>query len=487
MPNKIQTLCAACCAALLLTPIRSTLIAQTQPEQNLVRAPQMSDKPFTIPSLGLTLRLPQDAILDMSPPNLGATGIGIWPQDESEGWRIMVFSSITSDRAQNPKTVLDALISSYESLYPLNDPNHKARPGTKPLTLVRTIQRENNLVVGSSNLPTSRAYVDIPAIEEEPARGYTVFQTDRGQFVVFQLQAPQKSFASARVTYETLITLAEFRDPTELNAERGAPLLAGAAFLDSLNKADYDEAAKERTTFFRLYAPASSSASSSAKEIAWQRVHITMGQLGDLNPDRDKTTWGQSEREFGYLVSIDARAKIDDKTLDTQGRFFLSRDKSTERWSVRTEAIQDNRVLDHQTQTVVRNDKRLTIRTENPGSQPSTADYRIPDKGYISRVEAYLLPSLISAKNIPGAFAFYNYDPQFNKLTLRRETFTPRDGGKGWLQTTRLTEDAASHETILDARGNILRQTLPTGVVMEPADRDQLLSLWREENLPTSR
>ncbi len=476
------------CYALLLTGLLSTsLSAQNQPDTQpkYIRAPQMSDKPFTIPSLGLTLRIPADAILDMAPPTAGATGARIWPQDESEGWHITVFSSITSDRSQNANTALDALISSFEALYPVNleraRPNPNAKMGQNPATLVRLIRRDDNLLVGSARHHAARAYLDVPNVKSGVARGYTVFQTGRGQFVIFQLQAPQDSFAAARLTYETIITLAHFRDPVEINAERATPLLAGASFLEMLTKKDYDQAAEDRTVFYRLYAP------STSEEIAWQRVQIKLGQLGDLNPNRPKTSWSQPEREFGYLVTVDARALVKDKTLDTKGLFFLSRDRKTERWSLKTEVIDGKRVLDSQTQTLVRDDKHLTIRTESPGSSPSTVDYRVPDKGYISRVEVYLLPSLVAKMNVPVSFAFYNFDPQLNKLTLRRETFSSRNSGKGWLQTTKLTEDATTHETIRDANGRLLRQTLASGVVMEPTNRNQLLALWRDSTLPSSR
>lgn len=476
-------------------PARSNPAASTPPPSR--PAPALVEQPMLIPSLGMSLRLPEDALVDVSSLVGTRTTLTIWSQLENENWNLTLFNSISADHTLTTDSVIQKLVADTQRLFPAVDARDVRDPRRDPFdpknqrySLVRIIEHQQNLLIGPNHHPAQRVYMDIPANPDVPAWGYTVFNIGPGQFVIAQLESPQAEFPDSRLTYETIVASIEFRDPAELSAERAAPLFAGHELLELISTADLTELVEQaEDRFFRVYKPAVSGSRSDATEVAWQHVSIRTGQLGELDPRRPRSRWSQEEREYGFIVQVDARAALEGSIIDSQGVFWLSRDRQNERWSVRNEVKSPrNETLESQAQTIVRHGKRLKVMTESRGREDRYVEYTLPERGYISKVESYLLAHIVAAKDVPGAYAFYNYDLSLGKVTLRYESFEKTVPAGAWKQSTRVTENAAPISTVLDREGAIVRQEQLGGQVMVPSTREEIRRLWPATmQTPTSR
>lgn len=453
-----------------------------------IRIPQMSDRAIGIPGLGVSVRVPEDALIEITSPDTGATGVRIWPQSE-QGWEIKIFNTAAAGPRTGVTEILNSLIRAHQEQFPvadvrdLRDTRDLADPRRLKYTLSRIVERQKNLVIGQGKMRGERVYLDVPAAPAAPAIGYTVFRQAPGQFIVFALECESERLSEARVVYEAFIAACRFEDPEVSQAERAVPALAGARLLDSLTRDDVESAFTESEHFYRIYKPEMKGGRIGEEEVAWQRISFRKGQIGELNKDRDRRDWTKAEREFGYIVQIDARVVRDDRVADSSGLFFLSTDLESERWSIHSEASRDGNLITRALQTVVRRGERMTVLSEQEGEPSSSFEYQLPNN-YIPKVVQYLLPRIVAQQDMPGNYAFYNYDPALGKVTLRYESFDKRPT-KGWVQTTRYTESTAPVTTYLDERGTILRQEMAGSQVMEPIAPGALRQLWMRKGLPT--
>jgi hypothetical protein len=201
------------------------------------------------------------------------------------------------------------------------------------------------------------------------------------------------------------------------------------------------------------------------------------------------------DREFGFLVQMEARVLVSDVVVDTRAIFFLSSDRSSERWSIVIEEKAKDKLgrlrINRTKQTLARDGNQLRVLTTLPGSQPEEKAYEILEDHYLSAVERYLLPRLIAKRGGSGGpagydLAFYNFDPQRSVVTLRRERFD-RTADGGWLCKTTPSEGQPEWTSIYDVEGNLVQRTVPSGTsvtTLEPTTRERLQKIWARKNLP---
>lgn len=442
--------------------------------------PDLAERPFSIPSLGLSLHLPQDSVIESSRIEGMKTSIIVRPPEAKAAWVMQIHNSASSDTSLTLGAVVDSIIAQHQNRRIARDPASGRNVGS----YVRAFDRVNDLHLGE--IPAQRVYFDTPSEPSEPVTGYTVMQTGPGRFVIIQLDCPRERFETGiRHLYEMVAASVTARDTTEVNVDRAAAIRAASALLESAAAEDLEACLDEEPVFYRVYRAAPTGSSSDAEELAWQRIHMRLGQLGELNPRKGKEHWSTEEREFGYLVRADARSLMGGALLDSEGVFFLSRDRAQERWTIRN-VVRRGEQTQHLTLTVVRRDRRMTVLTDETGQPPKTLEYNLPEQGYVSKVETYLLPRLVALKNMPANLAFYTYDAGLGKVALRRETFALANAAAStWEQQTRFTEDVTIPVvTSLDPRGRILRQQLSDGQIMEPIEQERLKRLWEGKSLP---
>ncbi|MEQ8850717.1 MAG: hypothetical protein RIB32_02930 [Phycisphaerales bacterium] len=464
---KIQTLVAA--AALLLAPAASD--AQVSP---VPRTAELETHPFEIPGLGLTVHLPVESTVDVTRIAGGASEVIVQGANPiQDRWSIKIRNSVTTDVSLTPTSIIDEIVRQRQEKWRAGKKGEDAN-----FTLVRVFDRLNNLEIDGHS--GSRVYLDVPSDPKIETVGFTVLQTGRGQFLIFEMHALPPDVKTAIETYEVVVATARFRDPSELNAERFAAIETAQAFLSRLNSSDLQAALGDEPTFFRLYRPAPSGVGADETEVAYQRVQMRMGQRGDLDPDKPRSAWRKVDREEGFIVRVDARLMHDGGVYDSRAIFFLSTDRESEVWSIENVAKKGDRV-DYSTQTLVRDSNGLTVTMVQPGEPPEEKKWRSLPRGYLSRVELYLLPRLITDQKIPGIYGFYTYDPHLNKLTLRREEFT-RESRDRWVQSSTVTVNTSPLETVLDGAGRIVRKNMGGDLIMEPTSREALKRLWAARN-----
>lgn len=490
-PNKILLLGAALFSGLIQSyclqpaygqfPQRGTPTTplETRPATSSKSAPEsgafeLTDEPYQIPSLGMSIFLPSGALVDLSRLQGGRTTVEVRPEGAVPEWVLQVQSSISAD---HDLTLGDAMANIIEQ-------RQQVRLGRdaqgREFSLVRIFDRDEDLVVGEH--PAQRVYLDVPTDPESPVTGYTVFHTGPGQFVIVQMDCKTALFPRFRQLYETIVATVSFRDSSELNSDRGAALLAGESLLKTFDNTSIEAVLNEDPVFYRISKPAASGAPEDAEEIGYQRIIMRKGFAGELSRRREREQWNEGDRQAGYVVRSDARALMGGAVVETVSMFFLSEDRDTELWSVRM-TVQNGDKPEEWTEVGIRRKDVLTVKTAGDGEEDRRGEWSPLPAAYISRVESYLLPKLVQKLGAPGQFGFYMYESSLGKLTLRRETFEVDPAGR-WRVSTLPTENASPSLTLLDHDGAIIRRLMPDGQVMEPETQQRLSEIWRRKGLP---
>lgn len=479
-------------------PASTTSTAPT-PAPGQATAVPLSETPFRINSVGLSMHLPVGAVAQTS-------GTG----DQSSAQIIAQDSSylieIRTPRSKNEQQTTDAVAKEVlkQLLASVGVIDRKVeKDGTINEKVVST---EGTIVepIKAFLLPTesplesrpgSRFYVRLPRGKGEAAviRGYTVFQVSPGRFVTFDLATPEPNFAAAKTVYETVVATARFADPAALSASRGIAVQTGVEFLSKLSAADLEAAcAAANDQWYRIYKPSTSGADGDAQEVAHQHITARRAQRGAMDPTRPESKWTAADRDQGYLVRIDARLLQDNKVIDSVGTYFMTLDRREEAWNLQM-VIKDPAYRKPATWSEIggRIGTSMTVKTEGSG-ESAVAAPTVPDQGYINQVEAYLLPQLLirgaqaDATGHAGEFGFYSYLSQQNKVCLRRETLAqPQDRAGAWLLTTKLNEDQDPQVSIYNERGQLVKTTLPNGNIRIPITPQRLMDIWTSKSLPT--
>jgi hypothetical protein len=468
---------------------------------------EFAEEPFKLESVGLAIRIPVGATADRSQTGDQVTAV-IQGKDHTWFMNVQVrqpqrIDAPNAGDAAGPKgvkpgapgtlTTSDVAQKAYELL--VGSVGVLDSEGHVVSSKATTISREHDLKIGG--LDAERFYVGLPADRDQPAivRGYTILSVGGGRFVSFELFTGQADFAKNRPIYETTIATATFVDPVLVEAARGAALEAGQRVLGQLGPEDYraiigaDNDKEKNARWERLYRPHASGADSDATEVAYRRVRTWMGRRGELDPSRDRTRWSAADKAEGYLLQIDARFLDSNYArsgayADSQGIYFLSLDRQEETWTLRM-TQHNGKAKATYSETGARTGQTMSINRSKPSESPIMVKPVVPQQGYLSQLEMFILPQLLARAGTPLDYGFYVYQPAREKIGYRQESLEPEGGSLGrWKYTTKLGEDEPSQEGVYDKEGWLIRLTLPDGTVQEPTTLDKLDRLWRSKNLP---
>ena len=444
-------------------------------------------EPVLIESIGMQMYLPVDATIQTRFIRGGQSRSLIQTADQR--W-VMYVENKVAEKDLSPRDILDGVIKIQQQPFQIRDPKNPRGAGR---SAIEVLDRTDDLQIGG--LEAARAYIGQPADSDYPVTGYTILRMDPGQYVVFQFTTPLPNFPSTRTIFEAITATAHFPDRAEKKEDRVEAVGAGAEFLASVTPEEMERALDETPMFMRVYRPSPTGSPSDSQEIGYQRLTVRKGQRGELDPDKPRTSWTVQEREYGFVVQMQARVLISDVVVDTRAIFYLSSDRKDEMWSIVIEEKGKDKVgrlrINRTKQTLARDGDELRVLTTLPGSQPEEKGYQILEDHYLSAVERYLLPRLVAQRAASGGpaqcdLAFYNFDPQRSVVTLRRERFDRTPEG-GWLCLTTPSEGQPDWTTTYDAAGRLVQRTVPgaTGVtILEPTTRERLQKIWAKKNLP---
>jgi len=441
-----------------------------------------SEAPYRVESMGLSVRMPEGVTVSSTSTTDGVRSFVATPEDNT--WLLRVLSPRVSDGSLTPSDVTDTMIT--EIVEPGGGQEGGRRPTMDGMSLKtkdgrkEVFGRVDDLQTGGAE--GSRFYVSIAQpTGSELVTGFTVFRPAPGMLLVFELNCLKSEFARARPVYEAIIATAEIRDPEELASERAAGVVAGETLLADLDGAAIASHLPVGPEWTRLYEPGPTGRWGDDKEVAYQSLTIKKGRRGELARNRGKSSWSSSEREKGFIAEMAARYLEGERTIDVLSTYFLSEDKSGEAWSVRMR-VRDRFDEFTWTETGVRSGGEVRVSISQPDGTVTDKSWPTPPEGYLSHVEALLLPRVLAERGVEGSFAYYRYNTQLGELTLRRDEFSA--SADGWTLTTRSHEDAAEETFELTSEGALDRGALGGGVRSAPIGQRELLGIWRHKGLP---
>jgi hypothetical protein len=453
------------------------LPARAAPVANL-GAVEFAEEPLKLDNVGLQLFIPAGTIgeVDTAGNQINAR---ISPRDAA--WAIKVATPTAALDVTVEQVADAALVTLLEAV--------GIRDGSPDVirTQGRLLSREPEagappLLI--SGHPAVRWYARVPALEgkNDLVRGFTVLQTMPGQFITFELLTTDVDLPRTRPMFQTVVAAATIEDPAKIQTSRAAAIAAGRRLIEGANSQTYSEiiaASGER--WERLYRPASSGSDSDATELGYRRIRLAAGNRADM--DRSTGSRSGGDRQEGYIVRMDARIVGGGLVVDSQSVFFMSSDREHEAWTVRNGVKnKDSRQLF--TEAGARTGTSMIVKVEGTGTTPQTHRPSIQGEGYVSQVEALILPQLLLRSEVMAEHGYYAYQSQATTIRLRRDLLEELPGNQGWRITTRLTEDRPAQVSYFRTNGELIRTELPDGSVWEPTTLQKLEQLWRTKGLP---
>ncbi|MBC7834848.1 MAG: hypothetical protein H7Y88_07085 [Phycisphaerales bacterium] len=468
-------------AAVLALSLRSAAAAQpanvvTPPSSQAV---ELAEEPSRLDNVGLSMRVPVGAVFQ-------GTRVGdqqtaqIMPSDRT--WLINIQTPQTSKATATIQEAAESTVALIQGSFGVMNPSSTEILSTKAKLLGRdSLQLKH---------PAERIYFSVPHTDgKRIVKGYTIFKPSALQFVVFELITAESEFARVRPLYETVVANASFADAEQLNLDRGAAVRAGVHLLATLSAPDYEAVLDGKERWHRLYRPAPGGAASDAEELGYRGIKFWKGKRGETNPERPRNRWNQPDNDDGYLAQVRVRVLDKDCAVDSTAIYFMTTDRKEETWSVRMTRrhLESGNDLGTWNEIGARVDKDLTVLVSAKGAPPREVKPVVEGDGYLTQVEAYLLPQLLIRGGAEAKYGFYTYRTDTSAVSFRREslTKTPADG---WVITTELREDFQPQVAYYTEQGEFIRSERSSEsdpFVAKPIELDDLLKLWQRKKLPT--
>lgn len=496
----VAALCLSAAFAQTAPPERPTPAADER--EAAAREFPLQQVRSSFPALGVSLRLPENAVFQSS--ELGTDRQSITMVAADRRWTIRLLDRRTRDVAITPDELAADLIRELRATRQQMDGS--GRVGSA----VSIDPGDPDFRLGES--PTAQFYAGFLSSANQPViSGYTIGLLEPGRLLVVQLDTTAEHAGVALDVYERVLSSIEMRNPADVAARRAAAIKAGQAFLNSLPASEYLAALPdEPVQWHRTVAPDPSS-TDGLREVGYQRVEMRTGKRGELDPQKPSSRWNQSELEDGILVKIEARAVLNNgapgagatpgsnpalQIVDSQAIYWMKLDaegRGEESWSVRM-VLNERGEKSVYTEVGARLGDQLTVTVNAPGTQPIEKRWRAPEGGYIAQAETHLLPRLLARGGAQTDMAFYAYSSSLNEIKLRTERLSkvhpeqdesaPRDAA--WKLRTEIAEGAAPRVTYLTEDGRVVRTQLPDGSIVAPTTPEEVRAAWRRKGLPTN-
>lgn len=454
---------------------------------------KMSEQPFHIESVGLSMMLPSDARAEGTSVG-GRTTTRILPGGDASTWLLNIQTPVDPEEGRTSSDLLEELLRHLGEAAGMVYKSEGGKRLQEELLGVEIKFVEPRQTVTISGQPAERIYISLPGRAGTPrvVRGYTVFKTAPRQFVSFELVTTESEFAASRPVYETIVATAKFENADELRTARAGAVTAGLKLFETISPEDLAAVVRDHAeSWERLYRPSATGAASDAEELGYVRIQLKTGTPDDLS--RGAASGNVGNRRQGYIVQIDARFIDNGQVGDTNSAFFMSLDRQHEVWTVR-QAIRRWKAGENApskegavviTELGARDGANMIVELSTPGKPKETVKPIMQGDGYISRVEAYLLPYLMIRKGLTTEFGFYSYDSRQSTIRLRRDTLDQPEGAGGvWRVTTLLSEEDRPQVATFAHDAALLRIQLPDGRFREPTTGPKLLQLWKSKGLP---
>lgn len=437
---------------------------------------KLQSSPTRIDALELSFFLPEGAVAETTSFGVTAT-VGV---ELPRNLGVVVIKGHRSTNAElTVAQVLDSMIEQFNATgsYVKDTPNGRVFIKTE-------LEGRNTLQL--SGLAGERFYMRFPPGETGPAlvRGVSVFQTEPGRFIVFDLMAEAAQAEESRRMYETIVGTMDVTNRDALAARRGAALDRTKAVLASLTPDELNTLAEANAERWeRLFTPARSGDDMDATEHGYRRIRVSKGFRGEVS-GKDKRTWRGAEKAPGLIVRLDAMALETGLRIDTRAVYFVSDDLAEEAWTVRM-ALRQGDVTTESSVTGARSGTSMTVQLEQNNMAPTVTRPMIQGEGYVPQAITHLLSPLLARRAAAGEFASYAYNPASNTISMRWDTVEQAADKPGlWIVRSRPDDNTPATSHVFNAQGRLMRSELHNGRLWEPIELERLLALWKRKGLP---
>lgn len=340
--------------------------------------------------------------------------------------------------------------------------------------------------VSRSTLNGERFYIRMAGANGSPQmiRGVTVFLTEPGRFVVFDLMTEAPKLEQARRVYETVVGTMEVTDRDAL-ADRRAAAIAGMQDLLATLTPDELRSLAESTPerWERLFTPARSGDEMDAIEHGYRRVRVRAGVRGEVS-GKSERNWRASDRVPGLIVQLDAMALEPQLRLDTRAVYFVSEDFKEEAWTIKM-GLRQGETSTESSVTGARSGTSMTVQLDQSNMAPTVTRPLIQGDGYVPQAVTHLLAPMLARMGRTGEFAGYAYNASTNTISLRWDTVElPSDKPGLRVVRSRADENTPATTHVFNGKGELMRSELHNGRIWEPIELDRLVSLWKRKGLP---
>ncbi len=487
MATPVAIVTALCLAAAVLQPAQPANPPGAAPARDPGTV-VLSPTPFRVEAVGLSMYLPEGAKAETT--TIGErTSSQIVPAEANPTWLMLVETPKSTNARTSPEEVATAVLNQLLGSVGVVDADHKL-VSTRGTVLKPVSRLSLATDTPGVTLEGARFYVKLPGQKNEApvVRAYTAVSVGSGRFVTFELRTTEGAYPKAAPIYETIVGTARFEDPSALEASRGAAVEAGVGLLASLGQSDYDALFGARQdAWFRIYTPSKTGVESDAKELGYKRFQAWAGSRGELDPARDRSSWSAADRQPGYLIRIEARQLLENQMIDSSGTYFMSADRKEEAW-VLANTIRDTLGREKPAtlvETGARTGAKMNVAIRGTGQENTSVRPFIPENGYLTQVEQFVLPQLLTKRGIAGEYGFYSYNSKTSNVRVRRDVLShPGTQPSLWQLVSRMAEDEPSQTALYSERGQLMRLQMANGGVVEPIELARLVELWKAKNLP---
>lgn len=360
---------------------------------------------------------------------------------------------------------------------------------------LRTRGQEFEILVSEERAIDGRTahlfYLSVPLAEgDRGISGVLMVPSGPDDYLVFSILALGDGFDATRALLDRSFASIALADRREELDERAGLLGRGEAIVASFTPERLRATIASDPRFFRMWRP---DADGKPQEVGYVIIRVREGQRGEVDGSADPRGLKGPEAEKGLLATVDARVIVNNDashTLDVESRYFMTWDRLSESWSVRS--TQRHRSASRSSaQTGIRTptsagSPRPVIRVisaTRDGVTREPQDWAVPP-AYISQAELVVLGQLLPRKDSVQTVEFldYAFDQRDERLPQRRETWSRTESG--WRLETRIGSSPDKLVQEFDQDGVRVRRIDPDGTVTERITLAELRKLWRAKGLP---
>lgn len=340
--------------------------------------------------------------------------------------------------------------------------------------------------------PAHMVYLEVPL--ETGGNGVTgtvVVARGPDTYLVFSILVVHSEYARAQQVLRAMLETLTLREMGAVALAKRDLLVKGAEIIGGFSEDRLRATLSDAPRCYRMWRPGPDGAQ---KDFGYTIVRVREGKRGEVDASREASKLRGEDAAAGLFAMVDARVVVGDDathTLDVQSRYFMTWDRSSEAWSIRS-TERHRRASRSSAQTGVRaapsaGRPRATIdviQASLDGTTREPLSWPVPP-AYISQAELIVLGQLLPRALAPQSsieFSDYAFDQRDAKLPQRREVWTSTD--TGFKLETRFGNAPAALTQEFDRDGVRTRRVDLDGTVTERVALDELRALWKSKGLP---